>query len=66
VVQNDEICYSILKRCDFAQFPEFEEVNTISLKVHQYLQKDGVRQQIAKTHALGASSHEIESDLRER
>jgi hypothetical protein len=65
VVKNEEIYYSVHKRSDIDRFSEFEEVNTLSLKVHEYLQKDEIRQQIGKTHALGASSHEIQKIVKD-
>ena len=61
-MKNEEIYYSVHKRSDIHKFTEFEEVNALSLKVHEYLQKDEIRKQIAKTHALGASSHEIQKN----
>ena len=42
MVKNEEIYYSVHKRSDIHKFSEFEEVNTLSLKVHEYLQKNEI------------------------
>jgi hypothetical protein len=65
VTPEEKIHYSLFKRSDIEKFPEFEEVKAISLQVHEYLLRKEIVSQIASTHALGASSHEIQKIVKD-
>lgn len=62
---NEVIYHHIHKRSNISDFFEFEEVESLSLQVHEYLQQEEVKRQIVKTHALGASSHEIQKIVKD-
>lgn len=62
---SNGIYYSVHKRSDINKYSEFEEVNNLSVKVFKHLQEDAIRNQIAKTHTLGASSHQIQKIVKE-
>lgn len=57
--------YSIHKRSDFNSFSEANEVENLSQELHAYLNKESVKIEIAKTHLLGASSHQIQKIVKD-
>jgi hypothetical protein len=58
--EQQQIHYSLHKRSDFNTYPEASEVEYLSTKLHDYLNQESVKKEIAKTHLLGASSHQIQ------
>jgi hypothetical protein len=57
--------YSIHKRSDFNDYPEAAEVIKLSDQLNKYLSQDDVKKEIAKTHLLGASSHQIQNIVKD-
>jgi len=62
---KSEVYYAIHKRLDIHKFSEFEEVQNLSLQIKHFLQTEEIKNQIVKTHTLGASSHEIQKIVKE-
>lgn len=63
-IKNDRN-YSFHKRSDFETFPEAKEVVILSKQLKNYLSQDSIIKEIAKTHLLGASSHQIQSIVKD-
>ena len=57
--------YVVHKRLDFSTYPEAAEVEKLSQKLHEYLNLNEVKKKIAKTHFLGATSHQIQSIVKD-
>lgn len=57
--------YYVHTRSDINIFSEFEEVNLLSLKVFNYLEREDVKKLILQTHNLGASSHQIQKIVKD-
>lgn len=62
---QQESLYSIHKRSDFDRFPEATEVLALSKKLNEYLSQTSVKKEIAQTHSLGASSHQIQNIVKD-
>lgn len=57
--------YKIHRRSDFYKFSEATEVEKLSKQLNEYLNQEKTKKEIARTHLLGASSHQIQNIVKE-